>query len=69
MAQLRQDTREERIMITYTKSGKQKHEISYTIFLCLLILTSQATEYIKRMSLNNSSDVAEEPASDTEKSQ
>jgi hypothetical protein len=37
--------------------------------LCLLILTSQGKGYIKRMLLNNSSDVMEEPASDTEKIQ
>jgi len=29
MTQLHQATREEMMMIPYTKSGKQKHEISY----------------------------------------
>jgi hypothetical protein len=38
-------------------------------FFCLLILTSHATRYIKKILLNNLSDVTEEPASDTEKIQ
>jgi hypothetical protein len=68
MTQLRQAIREEMIMIPYTKGAKQKHEISYKNFV-FINSASQATGYIKRMLLNNSSDVMEEPASDTEKSQ
>jgi len=54
---------------SHTQKAENRNMKFYFKILCLLILTSQATGYIKRMSLNNSSDVTEEPARDTKKSQ